>query len=153
MKVIIAGSRRLPRGQAPRLLLHLLGALAKEEGNHVLLRSGLKYMGEFERDVMHLCEILHLDWTYRKPAPTPEAPGRASVYVRDIEMVEQADLAILFFTPDDAEEGYSGTFHLLDKCLDVGRPVHAYTVDDAGKVERFGDYDPLHEYSHLALEV
>jgi hypothetical protein len=68
-----------------------------------------------------------------------------------MEMVERADLAILFFHPEEAEDGYSGTFHLLDKCLDVGRPVHAYTVDERGKVERFGAYDPDHQFDQYSL--
>ena len=156
MRVVIAGSRRLPKGQAPRLLLHLLASLTPDEGeelNTVALRSGLKRMGQFESDVRNLCEVLHLDWGYWKPEPDDDHPGRASVFIRDIEMVDAADLVILFFTPVDAEDGYSGTFHLLDKCLDTGKPVHAYTVDSMGKVARFGDYDPGHEYDHLALDV
>lgn len=155
MNIVIAGSRRLPRGQAPRLLLHLLASLsqAKGEGSLVFLRSGLKRMGTFEEDVMHLCEILHIPWAPVRPEPDDKHPGRASVYIRDIELVDTADLVILFFTPEDAEDGYSGTYHLLDKCLDTGKPVHAYTVSQAGRVARFGDYDPDHQYEKLALDV
>jgi hypothetical protein len=160
MKVIIAGSRRLPKGQAPRLLLHLLaslrGALSFDETRDmVLLRhpKGVNPPGGFEMDVFNLCSILYIHAMWCRPQPSPENPGRTSVFIRDIEMVDRADLAILFFTPADALDGYSGTYHLLDKCLDVGRPVHAYTVDDDGKVARFGDYDPNHQFDHLALDV
>lgn len=151
MKVIVAGSRRLPKGQAPRLLLRILAALPDDAV--VMLRSGRKETGRFEQDMENLCDLLGIIWMWCRPEPTEKHPGRASVYIRDMEMVEGCDLAILFFTPEDVEEGYSGTYHLLDKCLDVGRPVHAYSVDDHGRVERVGDYDPEHFYDHLALDV
>lgn len=141
MKVVIAGSRRLPRGQAPRLLITFLASLADED--IVLVRTRMSgETGPFERDVMSLCGILEIPVHGYSPEPTPATPGRASVYLRDIEMISKADLILLFFTPDEAVEGYSGTAHLMEKALDADRPVYAYAVADDGTVSRVGEYDP-----------
>jgi len=141
MIVAIAGSRRLPRGQAPRLLIRFLDNL--EEGDRVIVRTPKHGPpGPFEHDVMALCEILDITVETMSPAPTITTPGRASVYFRDIEMVEHADLVLLFFTPEEAVEGYSGTAHLMDKALDADRPVYAYTVGADGLVCRVGEHDP-----------
>lgn len=151
MRVLIAGSRSLPKGQAPRLLLRLMAALP--EDTVVLLRRGKgTEPGEFERGVANLSHVLHLEVQWCKPSPSPENPGRVSVFIRDMEMVEHADFAVLFFTKMEHEEGYSGTMHLLDKCLDAGLPVHAYAVGQmSGKVERAGDYDPDHQFDQYSL--
>ena len=151
MKVVIAGSRSLPKGQAPRLLLRLLAALP-DDAVILLRRGAYTEPGEFERGVANLAHVLHLDVKWRRPKPTEDSPGRVSVYVRDMDMVEEADFGVLFFTRMEHQEGYSGTMHLLDKFLDLGRPVHAYTVDQVnGEVERVGDYDPDHQFDHLSL--
>lgn len=148
MKVAIAGSRRLPAGQAPRLLIRFLAALPEDA--LILLRKGaFTEPGHFERDVESLCSILRLDWEWIVPRPTDETPGRASVYFRDMEMVEQADLVLLFLAPDDVIMGYSGTWHLLEKAFDINRPVYAYSVDERGNVERVGEYDPEHQFADV----
>jgi len=148
MKVVIAGSRRLPRGQAPRLLIRFLAALSDDD--RVMVRKGATtQMGRFEADVVNLCEVLHLDWDYWTPQPSEKNPGRVSVFIRDIEMIDKADLVLLFITPEEAESGYSGTMHLMDKALDAGRPVYAYSVYERGKVELVGDYDPDHLYASM----
>jgi hypothetical protein len=141
VKVVIAGSRVLPRGQAPRLLILFLASLDNDDV--VLIRTPKTgEPGPFERDVLALCRLLQIPVETFTPEPTPETPGRSSVYYRDIELVEAADLVLLFFTPDEAVEGYSGTAHLMDKAIDANRPVYAYTVADDGKVDRVGEHDP-----------
>jgi hypothetical protein len=148
MKVAIAGSRRLPKGHAPRLLIRFLAALPEDAV--VLLRSGIRETGRFEQDVETLCSLLSLGWLWFLPQPTPSTPGRASVYVRDIELVERADLVILFFAKGEEAEGYSGTAHLLDKALAANRPVYAYSVDEDGTIDRVGEHDPDHLYADIA---
>lgn len=149
MRVAIAGSRRLPAGQAPRLLIRFLAALPADA--RILLRKG-RFIdpNRFEQDVANLCAILHLEWDWFVPEITEESFGRAAVYHRDMNMVEAADLVLLFFSPEEAVSGYSGTAHLMDKSLDADRPVYAYTVADDGKVARIGEYDPEHLYADLA---
>lgn len=149
MKVVIAGSRRLPAGQAPRLLVRFLAALPADAV--ILLRKG-RYTepGRFELDVENLCSILHMDWEWCIPAPDKRTVGRAAVFFRDIDMITRSDLVVLFFAPDEATDGYSGTAHLMDKALDGDRPVYAYSVDGDGKVNRVGEYDPEHLYADIA---
>lgn len=148
MKVAIAGSRRLPAGQAPRLLIRFLAALPDD--TLILLRKGaFTEPGRFELDVEALCSVLRLDWEWCVPRPTPQTPGRASVYFRDIDMIERADLVLLFFAPDEATDGYSGTAHLMDKALDADRPVYAYAVYENGNVTRVGEYDPEHQFADM----
>lgn len=148
MNVVIAGSRRLPAGQALRLFIRTLAALPEDAT--ILLRVGVHTEpGRFEQDVEKLCELLRLDWEWCAPEPTDRTPGRASVYFRDIDMVERADLVLLFFTPGDTVDGYSGTTHLQDRALAADRPVYSYSVADDGKVERVGEYDPEHLYDQL----
>jgi hypothetical protein len=153
MKVAIAGSRRLPKGHAPRLLIRFLAALPEDAV--ILMRRGMKadFPTLFEGDISGLADILHLDVEWFRPAPTDVTRGRSSVYVRDIDMVEKADLVILFFAADEVAEGYGGTQHLLDKALAANRPVYAYSVDEFGYIERVGDYDPDDLYSSLAPEA
>lgn len=149
MKVAIAGSRRLPAGQAPRLLIRFLAALPDDA--LILLRKGaFTEPGRFESDVENLCSFLRIDWEWCVPAPTDTVVGRAAVYYRNIDMVERADLVLLFFDPDEASHGYSGTAHLMDKSLDAGRPMYAYSVAADGKVSRVGEYDPDHLYADIA---
>ena len=109
--------------------------------------------GMFEMDVSVLASVLQLDVEWVKPEPTDVTRGRSSVYVRDIDMVESADLVILFFAADEVAEGYGGTQHLLDKALAANRPVYAYSVDEYGTIERVGDYDPDELYVSLAPSV
>ena len=151
MKVVIAGSRRLPKGQAPRLLIRFLAALPEDA--IILMRrpASIDAMpGMFEIDVSGLASILHLDVEWFKPAPTDRHPGRASVFLRDIEMVRKADLVVLFVTPEEVEEAYAGTMHLLDKAMDEDRPVYAYSVDREGVIKRVGEYDPHHLFIDIA---
>lgn len=151
MKVVIAGSRRLPMGHAPRLLVRFLAALPDDAVVMLRRPRGETPIGHFERDVADLSGILHLDIEWWRPEPTATTVGRVSVYVRDIEMVQRSDLIILFFAADEAAgEGYGGTQHLLDKALDANRPVYSYIVDEYGNVSRLGEYDPDHMYADIA---
>jgi hypothetical protein len=140
MKIVLAGSRRLPSGTAPRALLHFLIRLPTDT-QLLIRRAATGVLGPFERDVEVVADILGLHLEYRQPNPA-ETPGRASVFARDIEMVAEADLILVFLSPEDAESGYSGTYHLFEKALDDQRPVYGWLVYDDGKTDRWGEYDP-----------
>ena len=147
MIVAIAGSRRLPRGLAPRRLLHLLLSLPPD--TQVLLRRGSRTVpGQFESDVSNVCGILGLEVGWRVPNPV-ETPGRAAVYARDINLVNEADLTLAFLDIKDAEDGNSGTFHLFERAMQDERPVYAWVVGDDGEPERWGEYDPQERYAWL----
>lgn len=146
MKVVLAGSRKLPAGTAPRALLHFLLRLPPD--CVVLLRGPLSgHSGGFETDVEMLCRMLAIDCEFRRPN-TVSTPGRASVFARDIEMVAEADLVMVFLSAEDAESGYSGTYHLFEKALDDQRPVYGWLADENG-TSRWGEFDPDHLYVDL----
>ena len=148
MNICIAGSRRLPKGQAPRLLIRTLVEVAGD--STVWLRSPMTGIpGTFEQDVANLCAILGITIHWSVPEPTAETPGRASVYLRDIDIIEKVDVVLLFVTPDEAVEGFSGTMHMLEKSLDAGRPTYVYSVGEDGKVERVGEWDEHNVWSSL----
>lgn len=150
MRVVIAGSRKLPEGKAPFLLIRFLGALPDDAV--VLLRNPYRagnMPGPFEKDVAALCDALNILVEWRSPEPTILNPGRVSVYIRDIEMVASADLVLLFFTMEDALYGYSGTAHLMDKALDQNVPMYAYRVEDSGQVFRIGEHDPENAFGKM----
>jgi len=147
---VIAGSRKLPEGKAPFMLIRFLGALPDDAV--VMLRCPYSegvLPGPFERDVAALCDVLNIPVEWHAPEPTILSPGRVSVYVRDIEMVAKADLVLLFFTEEDALNGYSGTTHLRDKALDKNIPTYAYQVSENGRVERAGEHDPENFYGEM----
>jgi hypothetical protein len=151
MKVAIAGSRRLPKGHAPLLLVTFMAKLP--DRSVILLRRSMGFdpPGAFEADVSMLAAFLRFDVEWFRPEPTAMTTGRASVYRRDIEMVERSDLVILFFAADEVAEGYGGTQHLLDKALDANRPCYAYSVDEFGTIDRVGEYDPDHQYADMLM--
>jgi len=150
MKVVIAGSRKLPEGKAPFMLIRFLGGLP--DGAVVLLRRPYdqgKLPGNFEQDVEALCDALNIPVEWHAPEPTILNPGRVSVYIRDIDMVAKANLVLLFFTTEDSIYGYSGTTHLMDKALDQNIPMYAYRVEKDGRVERVGEHDPENAFGEM----
>jgi hypothetical protein len=150
MKVVIAGSRKLPEGKAPFMLIRFLGALPDDAV--VMLRTPYsigKLPGLFEKDVDALCDALNIPVEWCAPEPTILSPGRVSVYIRDIDMVAKADLVLLFFTNEDSLYGYSGTTHLMDKALDQNIPMYAYRVEKYGRVERVGEHDPENAFGEM----
>jgi len=152
MKIVIAGSRGLPRGQAPRLLARFLASIP-EDSAILLRRAKGGSRGIFENDAYMLARLLDLSPEWREPVPTPEHPGRVSVYIRDLKMIEEADLVLLFLTPGAARDGYSGTMHLLEKALDANRPMYTWVVDESGKVSRWGEYDPDEAFADLVPKI
>ena len=146
MRVLVAGSRSLPSGTAPRALLTFLARLPPE--CPVLLRAPVSgHSGRFEEDVEAVCRILSVPVEWRRPN-LAETHGRASVYARDIGMVEDADLVVLFLDGRDAEEGYSGTYHLYERALEADRPLYVWRVD-TGVYTRWGEHDPDHLYASM----
>ena len=89
----------------------------------ILLRKPLRRASRpFEALVASLAGVLGLrvsDWI-------PDPGGRAQVFLRDVEMVQDADEVVAFF-PEDAEMS-GGTGHVVEKALDQHKPVRAYAV-------------------------
>ena len=142
MKVTIAGSHRLPRGYASRLLILFLAGLP--EDTTILLRCGYTTgYGPFEREVAQLAKALGFDVTPCMPEP---GHGREGTFARDIEMVGKSSLVLTFVLPEEAGTGGTGTEHVVEKALDQRVPVYTYTVDESGRVARWGENDPDNEW-------
>lgn len=172
MKVAIAGSRALPKGIAPRLLVRFLAALP--EDTVVMFRRGrISPPGIFEQQAASVCELLGLEVAWMQPAATegryergpggvpvmveqpvatwdadPRATAREATFARDLEMVAKADLVLCFYTTGQEGDETSGTASLVDKAIAEDRVVYAYAID--GKVVvRSGEHDPTNAYAHL----
>jgi len=139
MKMIVAGSRSLPAGSAS-FAFPVLDAL--EEGDSVLLRKPKNAdPSHFENIIAAYCRYRDVPYTFFEPQPTEEFPGRASVYVRDVDMAKEADRALIFLLYTDAVAGNSGTYHLMEKAIDAGGIVDAFSVGYEGMrlvAERIG---------------
>ena len=174
--VAICGSRKLRDGSAPRLLVKTIVALP--EDSLVLVRAGMMYgMGPFERDVTKMCGLLGLRVEPRVPRETTGSPwpeeiqepqdtmadrhpsnprGRQLTFRRDLEMIDDADLVLLFV--DEAEMGNqnSGTVMMVGKALEADGPtkaVYAYTVLKDGTLERIGEHDPGDTWAKIVPQV
>lgn len=126
MKVIIAGSRNLPQGSST-FAFPVVDAL-KEDDAVLLRHPKFGEPGHFEFIMAAYCRYKGVPFEWVKPEPSEENPGRVSVYLRDLDMVDRADAALLFFSHDDATGGNSGTMHLLEKALDADIKVDAFVV-------------------------
>jgi hypothetical protein len=146
--IIIAGSRRLPPGQGPRMVFNFLEALPAL--SLVLLRRGIATEpGQFEQDVASLCDVLGVANEWRTPYITRYSRGRNAVWTRDMEMLYEADLALCFYDVGQIGDEESGTVALVDKAMELHVPVYAYALDEDGKVIRVGEYDEENAWAEL----
>lgn len=122
--VCIAGSRALPiDGDLIQILLDEITSLNGRGFEMILLRKPL--YGEvrlFESVVTALARAFSLSVTYYEPEPG----GRAMIFYRDIDMVEDAQEIVAFF-PEDGEM-LGGTGHVVDTAINQSKPVRAYAV-------------------------
>lgn len=158
--VLIAGSRALPPGIVPRLLVRFLGALP--DGSRVLLRRGaVTPPNTFEWNVKQLCDLLGIDVEWCRPQwkverlTSPEGEvveltslGREATLARDLHMVEEADLVLCFYDVDQIGDETSGTAALVEKAMSADKIVYAYALN-GNRVERVGEHDPKDQWSRL----
>jgi hypothetical protein len=134
--VVIGGSRSLPPGLAPRILVRFLANLP--HGAVVRLRRGINTApGLFEIQVEAVCDVLGTRVEWWRPHPG----GREKVFSRDMEMVEGADLVLCFWLERQTGDEESGTVALANKAIDLRVPVYAYALADDGTVGRAGEHD------------
>lgn len=124
MKACIAGSRALELdGHVAQIVLEELLRLGDRGFTEILVREPLHSpLRPFEALVASLGNVLSLTVTSYQPEPG----GRAQVFLRDVEMVQDADEVVAFF-PADAEMS-GGTGHVVEKALDQKRRVRAYAI-------------------------
>ena len=72
-----------------------------------------------------------------------EGPSRGGAYVRDLNLINDADKIIAIFAPDRVMEG--GTGHIVNKALDERKEVEAYTIDEQGELVLVGGNNPRTE--------
>lgn len=123
MKVCIVGSRSLEiNGDVALHIVTTLVDLPPE--SEILIRKPLtRSLRPFEAMVAALGGSMgHTVTEY-----VPEPGGRSQVFLRDVEMVRDADEVVAFFA--DGDEMSGGTGHVVDKAIDQQRPVRAYAVE------------------------
>lgn len=108
------------------------------DGTTILLRRPMYGApGVFERLVRELIvQSGHLELRWCMP---DHDGGRGATFLRDNEMVSNADLVLAFFDPQTVMRG--GTAHVVETAIDRAVPVYSYTIDDEG-LTRLGDHDP-----------
>jgi hypothetical protein len=136
VNLALAASRDVNLVWAVSAALVVLNKMPK--GTTVLLRrprSGNPQSFETMVSAGARAEGLHVDWF----SPPEDVAGRASVFLRDIAMIERADILLAFFSP--GREGDGGTAHLAEKAVDRGIPVWTYLVTP-GRITRHGEQEP-----------
>lgn len=123
MKVAIVGSRALEVDG--NVAIHVVTLLAElPPDTEVLVRRPLtRPLRPFEALVSALASSLGHEVTEYQPEPG----GRSQVFLRDVELVRDADEVIALFP--DGDEMSGGTGHVVDKAIDQQRPVRAYAVE------------------------
>lgn len=147
-RIVLAGSRKLPPGHGPRLVVSFLAALPFNAT--VLLRHGtFTKPNEFERTVAELCEHLGIRVEWCVPTLSLTHKGRKAVWYRDMDMLASADLCLCFYDIEQIGDEESGTVALVDKAMSLNVPVYAYAILDDGEVARVGEHDAKNEWAQL----
>ena len=139
MRVVFAGSRSLPLTAmvAQNVLARLVEYDRPGEPPLILLRRPTdRPLRPFEALVASLAKTLGYDIETRSPGPG----GRKATFVRDVDLVAAADEVVAFFSEKDEMDG--GTGHVVEKALDQGRTVRAYTIVD-GESRLIGSWDEV----------
>jgi hypothetical protein len=132
--IVIAGSRRVPPETAYTALGAFLTSLPS--GTVIFMRRGISTApGPFERAVKDMCDggkwgmYNHLvRWFV--PQISEGLRGRAATFVRDHEMIEaDANLVLVFLTPDDLGNPEGGTEHVMASAFLHSIPTYGYLVD------------------------
>lgn len=135
MKVAVVGSRAVDLREISDHLLKTLVSLP--EGTVVLLRRGRTTpANEFEVFTQALCLQLHIDFEWC----IPDEGGREATYLRDIDMVSRADAVVAYFDADSIMSG--GTGHVVEKGMDLDKPVYAYAPVGQNRVDWVGGHEP-----------
>lgn len=138
-RVAVAGSTGITDAYGTVALFgHVASTLAVlPAGSEVLLRCRANGdTGTFERVVAAMARGMGIG--VRMFAPP--AGGRASNYLRDYEIVDEADSVEAYFTDERVMDG--GTGHLVEAALNRDRSVRAWRLTPEGRVERVGDHEP-----------
>lgn len=133
MKVVFVGSHTLDVAEIATHALRQMASLPPE--TVILLRRGRSTQpGAFERFIVSMADSLGFNVEWKIPGR-----GKGASFIRDVEMVKEADSVIAYFSEPNLMTG--GTGHVVDKAIDSDKPVFAYAPLD-GAVERVGELEP-----------
>lgn len=70
--------------------------------------------------------------------PDPDT-GPGATYRRDLDLVREADVVLAYFKTTEMD---GGTMHVVEKAIDIDRPVYSYGYTGKG-FTRIGEHDPF----------
>ena len=133
LRIALAGNSDLPLDRTAR---HVVPWLVK--AGTVFLRhpkTTTRAPGGFEVMVAKIAAALGVEVVWCRPTGN----DKGNTYLRDIDMVSQADFVIAFFTTE-AMDG--GTGHVVEAAMSKSIPVEGWWIDSDGQAVRIGEYDP-----------
>jgi hypothetical protein len=122
-KVAIVGSRTFPLD--PGIGKEIVEVMLEYGEDVMFLTRGSPGLDTF---VMHAAPIIE-----RRCFAYP-AKGGPDNFLRDMELVKDADEVVAFFDPATLSDPNTGTAHVVEKALDKKKPVRAYTTVNGGLV-------------------
>lgn len=118
----------------------------------IVLRCGnTTRPGWFERLCAKVCESLWLGYEWIMPdlrSPTRSGNPRGATFERDVAFAGMCDVVLTFFDGETADPT-SGTWHIVEKCLDQHVPVYAYGWDGS-RFKRIGEWDEMDTWGEMA---
>lgn len=116
-RVAVVGSRSFPI--TPEVGAEIVDLLrAYPEGTVFLTRGS----PGFDTFLMAVCPIIGYT------ALAYPSKGGADNFLRDVQLVKDADEVLVFFDPDSLDNQNTGTAHIAEKALDQKKPTRAYSV-------------------------
>lgn len=128
MNIVMVGARAFPIIKAGVAIAELLATFNKDEDT-IHTRTGDSGPDAFIAEAAGIMGFKTRRW---------KGEGGASNYIRDVDMVKQADIVYAFFDADHVGEG--GTQHVIDKSLDQHKRTLSYIWD--GHLVLIGSADP-----------
>lgn len=131
-------------GHYPDALIKFLSDLP--EDSTVLLRRGNKSdPGLFEQVMAKACSLLWMSVEWFTPDPED---GKGATFLRDVRMVESADLVLAYFASPQLS---GGTMHVVEAAVSKDTPVYAWGLDigltPLGAFRRIGEWDEAERWS------
>ncbi len=129
MNIVMVGARAFPIIKAGVVIAELLATFDKTQDT-IHTRTGKAGPDAFIAEAATIMGFTVRRW---------KGEGGASNYIRDVDMVKDADVVYAFFDEDHIGEG--GTQHVVDKSLDQSKRTLTYIFDGRNLV-LVGSADP-----------
>lgn len=116
-RIAVVGSRSFPL--TPEVGAEIVDVLRAYPAGTVFLTRGSE---GFDTFLMSIAPIIGYT------AVAYPSTGGASNFLRDVQLVTDADEVVAFLDPDSLTDMNTGTAHVLSKALDQRKPTRAYSV-------------------------